>query len=335
MHGHPHNGDHGHDHEHGHFHQHGHSHRTGAATRYWREPKPLVITTLVFVLMVFFVYLKPISYAENGLIPNSQKKAIPRGTRLVLWQDGSVNLENKEDLFVRIFEAPIEPSCEFRNQTLNEQITTEELERVHFTYCTSLECVWTLAHMAPKKTTHLVTAELKLKLDRYPQFKIIETHLVNDGEVDQLVSDELARSNLQLLDLPAEGVQCKRYPLANAYPVSPMSSCKTPGDRSCDSQCSSSGWFYRSDLASCVNSSPCTLVSASACSDETLYSRCRQECNELFLAPIRKEATRNKTVAISLLTLFLLGFILGLLFAKLFWVDPLLTENERLKIGSH
>src|SRR5687767_14480639 len=148
--------DHEDDHGHSHSHQHGHSHRSGAATRYWREPKPLAFTILFFFVLLAFSYLRSPFISLNPSLRDATLKAVmPRGTRLVFWHDGSIRLNDKTDgLFVRVFENPIEPSCEFRNRTL-KSLTVDELARVRFTYCTTMECLWTLAHMSSKETMHL------------------------------------------------------------------------------------------------------------------------------------------------------------------------------------
>lgn len=322
---------------------HGHSHRTGAATRYWRDPKAISITVLIFVVLLF------LNFAFNSEKHQEVKENfLPDDVKIVIWSEGP--FETKvEGAFVRVF-PNIETSCEFRNQTI-KNLYSDEFDKPIFTKCQTLECVWTLNELliGIENVFHFVDAKSPSDVRMFPYSsnrKIYHTDAdiatIARNAVKKMTEDPntllIRNKSLKIADkLTLSNMErafpCKRFPSSAAFPRNPQN-CKNPGDRSCDKNCLGN-WYFRGDLQQCVSGSPCSSLTAYACVDNELFSKCKQDCLELFEIDIRKEKTRDQTVAIALLTLFGLGFVLGLLFAKLYWVDPLLTVNEYLKNQHH
>lgn len=313
----------GHDHDHSH--EHGHSHRTGAATRYWREPKPVAVTVVVFLVLLLLNY------------PRRSPMVLKRHTNdfddipLVLWHDGSLPpIKQNSKVRLRRMGDTMEPTCQYANITISGA-PIEEVSRVHATYCSTPECLWSMYLMfSNARVKFLVSEDLFLSISTNKDFgQIANIAAVDAVRLDDFI-DQRVLQGIQSVALVKPLVTCKRYPLASAYPAKILD-CKKPGDRSCDRECGTPKYFYRSDLLACISVSPCNLLTTAACLDTGIHTRCERDCQDIFALSIRTESTRNSTVTISLVTLFLLGLVLGLLFAKLYWVDPLLDTNERLQ----
>lgn len=343
MHTHSHQGGSGGSHSHSNHH--GHSHRSGAATRYWRDPKAIAVTIVVFLILFFSFGFGRTDNVENSHTTQqtdiSLAILLPQQTKLVVWHDGtqSSRLDSIDGVFVRSFENNILTSCEFINR-MKKAISPEERAAVKFTYCSTMDCVWMLAQLALRPDViHVVTADLRKRIEKSDATltKTLGHIKLDNGDLADLVASELKHSANAAVFSRMSTIDdvCHRFPFTEAKPIM-LGKCTKPGDRTCDSQCPGvENWFYRADLRSCVSGSACSMLTSAACLDDRLKALCKSDCEQLFFKEMRIESTRDTTVAICLITLFLLGFVLGLLFAKLYWVDPLLDENERLKGPEH
>jgi len=108
-----------------------------------------------------------------------------------------------------------------------------------------------------------------------------------------------------------------------------------PGDRGCDDICPLGYSAYRSDLGGCVSGSACSLVTLTSCMDSTLSSACSTECLTVaFGRSVLVERVVRSTLMLSNITLFLLGGLAGLIFAKVIWLSPLLDKYDALVLVS-
>jgi len=331
MHGHAHSGGSGD------LHHHGHSHRTGVATRYWREPKPLAVTVVIFFILLWSSGLGRGSnkLAGNEALLNKGVVTLPERTRLVVWHDGGTNIDPIDGVYARSFEGDLFTSCEAINQTATNKVSKLELANVKLTYCSTLECLWVFSQLLQhvKGVQHVVSSSLAKQLyggDRSGD-EWTKGTIEDNGSFARLVEQEARRALSLTTDVSGQTeIPCRQFPYVQTKPMG-ITECSHPSDRQCDAKCPLNHSFYRSDIRMCVTGSVCSMLTTKACLDSEIYSSCKRDCATLFFREVRIEGTRDTTVAICLVTLNLLGFVLGLLFAKLYWVDPLLDENERLK----
>jgi len=264
-------------------------------------------------------------FDEDELKPVADK--LPSGTRLVVWHDGSINIpKNLDGIFVRDFSSSIETSCEFQDRTMLK-VYSDEVEKVKYTFCSTVECVWALSRILSTETVHFSPASSKRKVEEAADLELVVA-IKDERDFLDLLKRDSSRMETFSAGRRKDPTTCLRFSASSQFMS--VQSCYKPGDRSCDDTCPR-GWAYRADLRACVQGGPCSLLSSVACFDDHLFQRCKADCENAFHKEIRKHLTSRNTVTISLVTLFLLGCVLGLLFAKLYWVDPLLDENERLK----
>lgn len=315
-----------------HHHEHGHSHRTGPAARYWRDPKAVLTTVLVFFLLFFLDRSRAFSRSRSSL-GTSGHRMMPRGVDVVVWSE--VEVVWGEGVEVRTLER-VETSCEWRRR-LKETASEEELRSLKLVVCETVECVAVFARFLPQGAVLAANADVMREVGK--EQKLAERRLVqvrywgNRDALDEILQFvKSVRTVYATFDLACDfGVPESLFIPVVATEVTTIT-CRYSGDRSCDTMLCLPNTFYRSDLHGCVSGGgPCALINPTACLDNDLFNHCKADCVRLFDIQLRKERVRDTTVAICLLTLFLLGTVLGLLFAKLYWVDPLLVENEILK----
>ena len=109
------------------------------------------------------------------------------------------------------------------------------------------------------------------------------------------------------------------------------------GDGSCNGLCPSG--FFRSDLQACVSQplvqgvyNRCSFLSNEACNDAWLYDQCREVCDAKWSQ--RYQRLMRNTVVVSLVTLLLLGFLGGLIFARVHWVK-IDEDHDHDEEGDH
>jgi hypothetical protein len=230
----------------------------------------------------------------------------------------------------------IDPSCE-STQKVARKLNDMQSNNGIIWYCqVELECIRLIENLNPRDQIHLlIDAQLaKEYVKKFGEFTTkVET--VRSKEDGVRFIEQIMKNNQETKGdgMPPVrfSVECGKRFAASVVPPLKISSCSYPSDRTCDENCPLDHPFYRADLRSCVDSSICWSLTLQACLDEALFRTCKADCQSLFELDMRKESTRIRTIFISLITLFLLGAVLGLLFAKLYWVDPLLDANEKLQ----
>jgi hypothetical protein len=94
------------------------------------------------------------------------------------------------------------------------------------------------------------------------------------------------------------------------------------------------GQRFRADLKLCLLfQDSCSVLTAKTCLQQQ-KEECALDCTARFEKEMRADAVHKQTVNTSLVTLFFLGCVLGLLFAKMYWVDPLLDLTDKLQGNS-
>ena len=244
---------------------------------------------------------------------------------------------------------------------------SKELKDVDVIYCTSIKCIMLFAPLNRRiVTSKFVFKELETFHAKFAQ-AVVNTNkiLLLDEELETINKESetkfwehfIEKNSLKLKQNPTlevlnynknEAIQFflkLSIPSSScfvgqiAFTSSSSSSftpnqkqCVLPSDRSCDSQCGQDGHQFRSDLGGCIENvgTSCSFPSFYACSfDQTYFSQCEADCNVVFGRELKFEAVKKSTVSISAVTLFGLGLTLGLLFARISWVNPLLEKYEK------
>lgn len=230
--------------------------------------------------------------------------------QFAVWQEQSQSSPSGEEPggFVRDL-AGVDTSCEFRSQ-LAASLYKNELGLLRYVSCATLECVWAM-----------------------------DVLLVDHSDVPFVVPPQVLQSSKQLFIVramhsqasslaPFSGAQRESFPQANcqaAFPLAPVFAAF------CD-EAAITTHVLRPDLKRCLPvPMQCELLTAKACTLPRFGAHCRADCEHKFAKELHADLVLHQTMVLCLVTLFMLGLVLGLLFAKLYWVDPLLDENDKLK----
>lgn len=326
---------------------HGHSHRSGAATRYWREPKPIAITLFVFLVLLFIsVSSAPTSSSlSKALAPRINEKSLPVGIEYVVWHDMHVAPQKQQPhAFFRHLEE-LDTSCEYRKR-LNDTLYQNETPMLRYVACSTMECLWT------------VNLLLLIRNRGQPVHRNIELIIHNDLRTEATMR-RIFVSNTQWKPLStawSEMFKSENYVAAAlqprlferssiADPTNDPLSCKLvypyPEYFPSTEQVCTTQYVHREDMKLCFKKEhQCSMLTAKACApivaslQQGGTLQCGLDCWVRFQKEVHSNEVMHHTMVLCLITLFLLGCVLGLLFAKLYWVDPLLDTNERLQLES-
>jgi len=301
-----------HAHGHDHAHEHGHSHRAGAATQYWRDPRANAVTVVLFLAMVLWVVSRP-SPVSDG----QAQLAKDRGA-VVAWID------------LKHFAVPasvVDVGMPVRAVALPSPSAwcsaTPDLVA-----CGTASCVAAFASRADvvlvvesaaaaefasvNATVRLSGAAVKGKVDWARELK---------RAADRSSRPAFAR------ELCAPSGAFARFARVAA---SPECADVRPGDARCDAALCPEGFAaYRSDLGGCVTDGACSLPTFSSCLDADYSHTCALECAAAsFGKHVAVERLVRATMAVANGTLFFLGGLLALIFARVNWVNPLLAKYE-------
>ena len=296
---------------------HGHSHRSGEATRYWREPKPLAMTLALFLLLLLFSSL---SLSSPNVKPSLG--SLSTLTTAVVWHESESIQPLGPDVFTRHL-AELDTSCTFRNRTL-ESLLIGELGMLGLVVCDSIECLWALDLLLPKDIPFAFTAP-KPATSVLPSMEGRRVHWTPTGFKSLISPLRPMGPGVEVNTRCGGGGGLGFLQSGSIVPFVPETVCPS---------CCPLGFVPRMDLKVCIKKElRCSLLTTEACGDDgsRQSSWCELDCQAMFGKELRAQVVWGQTLTTALVTLFLLGLVLGLLFAKLYWVDPLLDIKETLQ----